>query len=71
MGKSMKSIILTGPTIVGDAVRRPHENPITVSNKEASRLVAAGVLVEDPVDVTGDDPVERDADDANKVGDDH
>lgn len=62
MGKSMKSIILTGPTIVGGEVRRPYENPLTVSNREAGRLVKADVLAEEPVDAAGEDPVEPDDD---------
>ena len=58
----MKIITLIGPTsvtIAGEnAVRRPYEGALTVTNKEAARLQAAGVLAADPVDAEGDDPVE-------------
>lgn len=60
----MKKITLFGPTIVAGAVRHPFEGPLTVSNKEASRLVLAGVLSGDPEDVDGDH-----ADDAEPDGD--
>ena len=65
----MKSIKLTGPTIVGGVLRRPHENPLTVSNKEARRLVTADVLAEDPADAAGDDPEDSTEGDPGKVGD--
>ena len=64
----MKSIKLTGPTIVGGVLRRPHENPLTVSNKEASRLVTADVLAEDPADAVGDDPEDSAEDSTGKAG---
>jgi hypothetical protein len=58
----MKSITLIGPTIttVGGKtdVRRPYEGPLTLTNKEAERLRAAGVLAGEPIDADGDDPVE-------------
>lgn len=54
----MKKIMLFGPTIVAGAIRHPYENPLTVTNKEAARLVAAGVLAADPQDTDGEDPVE-------------
>lgn len=54
----MKSIELFGPTIVAGRVRHAYENPITVSNREASRLKTSGVLASDPVDAPGEDPVE-------------
>lgn len=60
----MKTIILIGPTsvtIAGEsAVRRPYEGPLTVTNKEAARLQAAGVLAADPVDADGVDSAETD-----------
>ena len=59
----MKSITLIGPTIVtvaGSAdLRRPYEGALTVTNKEAERLTAAGVLAGDPVHADGTDPVEH------------
>jgi hypothetical protein len=58
----MKTITLIGPTSVtvgGKAdLRRPYEGPLTVTNKEAERLKAAGVLAGEPVDADGDDPIE-------------
>lgn len=57
----MKKITLFGPTIVAGAVRYPHENPATVTNNEAARLFAAGVLTGEPVDTDGDDPVEEES----------
>ncbi|WP_294312749.1 hypothetical protein [uncultured Sphingomonas sp.] len=59
----MKTITLIGPTsvtVAGEmAVRRPYEGPLTVTNKEAARLQAAGVLAADPVDADGVDPVDN------------
>lgn len=60
----MKKIMIFGPTIVAGAVRHAYENPLTVSNKEASRLVLAGVLADDPEDAEGDHE-----DDAEPTGD--
>ncbi len=60
----MKKIMIFGPTIVAGAVRHAFENPLTVSNKEASRLVLAGVLAADPEDTEGDHE-----DDAEPTGD--
>lgn len=60
----MKTITIFGPTIVAGAVRHPYENPLTVSNKEASRLVLAGVLAGEPQDAEGDHD-----DDAEPTGD--
>jgi hypothetical protein len=60
----MKKIMIFGPTIVAGAVRHAYENPLTVSNKEASRLVLAGVLSGEPEDADGDHP-----DDAAPTGD--
>ncbi len=60
----MKKITLFGPTIVAGAVRHPFEGPLTVSNKEASRLVLAGVLAGEPEDADGDH-----GDDAEPTGD--
>jgi len=60
----MKKIMIFGPTIVAGAVRHTFENPLTVSNKEASRLVLAGVLAGDPEDAEGDHE-----DDAEPTGD--
>ncbi len=60
----MKKIMIFGPTIVAGAVRHAYENPLTVSNKEASRLVLAGVLAGDPEDAEGDHD-----DDAPPTGD--
>jgi hypothetical protein len=58
----MKTITLIGPTsvTVGDKadLRRPYEGPLTITNKEAERLKAAGVLAGEPIDADGDDPVE-------------
>jgi hypothetical protein len=54
----MKSITLFGPTIVMGKVRHAYENPLVVSNREATRLKTAGVLASDPEDAAGDDPVE-------------
>lgn len=60
----MKKITLFGPTIVevaGErAVHHPFENPLTVTNAEALRLEAAGVLAGEPEDAAGDDPVTTD-----------
>lgn len=60
----MKTITLIGPTsvtIAGEhALRRPYEGPLLVTNKEAARLQAAGVLAADPVDADGVDPAETD-----------
>lgn len=56
----MKKITLFGPTIVAGEVRHPYDNPLTVTNKEAARLLAAGVLDGEPVDTAGEDPVEDD-----------
>jgi hypothetical protein len=68
----MKSVTLFGATIVSGAVRRPYENPLTVSNREAARLKTAGVLASEPEDAAGDDPVEPsaavDAGDAHAAG---
>ncbi|KQN33614.1 hypothetical protein [Sphingomonas sp. Leaf38] len=50
----MKKIMIFGPTIVAGAVRHTFENPLTVSNKEASRLVLAGVVTGDPEEAEGD-----------------
>lgn len=59
----MKKITLFGPTIVTvageSAVHHPHENPLTVTNAEATRLNDAGVLACDPEDTDGVDPVEE------------
>lgn len=52
----MKIIKLFGPTIVDGVVRHPYENPLTVSNREAARLLASGVLPEDPEDAPGGAP---------------
>lgn len=60
----MKKIMIFGPTIVAGAVRHAFDNPLTVSNKEASRLVLAGVLSADPEDAEGDHE-----DDAEPTGD--
>ena len=60
----MKKIMIFGPTIVAGAVRHAYENPLTVSNNEASRLVLAGVLAGDPEDAEGDHE-----DDADPTGD--
>ncbi len=58
----MKTITLIGPTSVTVAgstdLRRPYEGALTVTNKEAERLKAAGVLAGEPADADGDDPVE-------------
>lgn len=60
----MKTITLIGPTSVTSggesALRRPYEGPLTVTNKEAARLQAAGVLAADPIDAVGVDPAETD-----------
>jgi hypothetical protein len=60
----MKKITLFGPTIVvvaGESgIHHPYENPLTVTNAEAARLVAAGVLASDPEDTEGEDPVDTD-----------
>ncbi len=55
----MKKITIFGPTIVAGAVRFPHEGTLTVSNKEASRLVLAAVLASDPEDADGDHDDDR------------
>ncbi len=55
----MKKITLFGPTIVAGEVRHAYENPLTVTNKEAARLYAAGVLAGEPVDTDGEDPAEE------------
>lgn len=60
----MKKIMIFGPTIVAGAVRHAFDNPLTVSNKEASRLVLAGVLAGDPEDADGEHE-----DDAAPTGD--
>ncbi|WP_380787239.1 hypothetical protein [Sphingomonas sp. R86521] len=55
----MKTITLLGPTIVDGKVRHLFEGPLTVSNKEASRLVLAGVLAGEPQDAEGDHEDDR------------
>lgn len=58
----MKSITLIGPAMVTVGghtdLRRPYEGALTVTNKEAARLQAAGVLTGEPADVDGEDPAE-------------
>ncbi len=63
----MKYITLFGPTIVMGKVRHAHENPLTVSNREASRLRTAGVLAGDPQDAAGDDPPVATVDETEKA----
>ncbi|KQM65792.1 hypothetical protein ASE75_06055 [Sphingomonas sp. Leaf17] len=50
----MKTVTIFGPTIVNGEVRHPHEGPLTISNREAARLVQGGVLKDPPLDADGE-----------------
>ncbi len=52
----MKKVNIIGPTPVNGEMRFIHENPLTVSDDEAKRLEAAGLLQAEPAGIPGPKP---------------